>query len=88
MHRFAKKCLLEEEGRKQSMREKLERRALYHERPAAAEDCPSPPKKIRDTAGAVPPAAATEVSPEAADIADGKLQEQSVVKQDTQELIL
>jgi hypothetical protein len=88
MHCFAKKCLLEEEGRKQSMREKLERRALYQERPEAAEDCPSPPKKKHDIAGAVPPAAAAEVSPEAVDVADGKLQEQSLIEQDTQELVL
>jgi hypothetical protein len=80
MHRFAKKCMLEEEGRKQYMREKLERRALYHERPAAAEDCPSPPKKRHDSGGVE---VAAEVAPEAV----GNLQEQSL-EQDTQELVL
>ena len=81
MHRFAKKCMLEEEGRKEYMREKLERRALYHERPAAAKDCPSPPKKRREDAKAA--AADAEVASEAV----GNLQEQSL-EQDTQELVL
>jgi len=76
MHRFAKKCMLEEEGRKQYMREKLERRALYHQCPAAPEDCPSPPKKRRE--GAEGAAADAKVAPE--DVRN--LQEHS----DTQEL--
>ena len=81
MHRFAKKCMLEEEGRKQYMREKLERRALYHECPAAAKDCPSPPKKRRH--GAEAAAADAEVPPE--DVRN--LQEHSL-EQDSQELVL
>ena len=38
MHRFTKKCMLVEEGRKQSMREKLERRIAHHENAAEVED--------------------------------------------------
>ncbi len=81
MHRFAKKCMLEEEGRKQYMREKLERRALYHECPAAPEDCPSPPKKRRQ--GAEAAAADAEVATK--DVRN--LQEHSL-EQDSQELVL
>jgi hypothetical protein len=48
MHRFAKKCMLIEEGRREAMREKLERRVAHHENAVEVKDWQlTPPKRSR-----------------------------------------